>query len=134
MLLLVLVLVDTVCAASDLTMGWRLTSSATLGGATGVDVSRGSYDASGWLKLGHFPTTVLAALASNGSAPAADFNLPLYYAQNFNEVDTAQFDVPWWYRVSIPSSAVAAAKAGGRVVLTFKGEAPSDIQYFALLH
>jgi exo-1,4-beta-D-glucosaminidase len=107
---------------AELSTGWRLSSSATLSaGSTGAEISKNSFDAASWLKLGHFPTTVLAALASNGSAPRPDFSLPLYYARNINDTKTAQFDVPWWYRAPLPTSATAAVAAGGRAILTFKG-------------
>ena len=111
-------------AATDISIstGWRLASSAQLpAGTTGADISNCSFDTSGWLELGNFPTTVLGALASNGSAPNPDFMLPLYFGRNLNETDASLFDVPWWYRAPLPSSASTVVQAGGRALLTFKG-------------
>lgn len=45
----------------------------------------------------------------------------VFFSQNMKSVQTARFDVPWWYRVVLPDSAVATAKTGGLVLLTFEG-------------
>ena len=46
-------------ATTDLDDGWRLASSENLGAdITGAHISRGDYNASSWLELRHFPTTV----------------------------------------------------------------------------
>ena len=107
----------------DISVGWRLASSADATAAGGgAAISQGSFDARSWLALAHFPTTVLGALASNGSAPHANFSLPLYHGLALNQTRTSLFDVPWWYRAPLPAAAVAAVAAGrARAVLTFRG-------------
>jgi exo-1,4-beta-D-glucosaminidase len=121
-MLLLLLFAASAAQSTELISDWRLASSATLAaGVSGVEISKGSFDASGWLQLNHFPATVLAALASNGSAPRPDFSLPLYYGRNNNATKTALFDVPWWYRCPLPASVSAAIMAKGRAILTFKG-------------
>ena len=113
-----------VAAASsvELDTGWRLASSSSLDGASGADISEASFDASSWLPLQAFPTTVLAALASNGTAPRRDMTLDLYFGRNLNETNTSLFDVPWWYRAPIPDAVQLPATGGsGRVLLTFRG-------------
>ena len=45
---------------TDLNNDWRLVSSEKLGAdITGADISRGDYNASSWLELRQFPTTVM---------------------------------------------------------------------------
>jgi hypothetical protein len=73
------VLCASISSETDIITGWRLASSADLGSASGAVISRGQYDDSQWQQLQHFPTTVLAALAANGSAPHANFSLPLSF-------------------------------------------------------
>ena len=108
--------------AVEISAGWSLASSVALSGAGGAAISRGDYDASGWLELQHFPSTVLAALASNGSAPLANFSLPLYHGLSLNETNTSLFDVPWWYRAPLPTTAVSAVVSGAsRAILTLRG-------------
>ena len=46
-------------AVIELDSGWRLESSEKLAdGISGARLSRGDYDASSWLELQHFPSTV----------------------------------------------------------------------------
>ena len=122
MIALHVVLCASISSETDIITGWRLASSADLGTASGAVISRGQYDDSQWQQLQHFPTTVLAALAANGSAPHANFSLPLYHGLGVNKTQTSLFDVPWWYRVRLPAAAVFAAASGNaRVLLTLRG-------------
>ena len=47
----------------DITAGWRLASSTDLSGGGGSVYSLDSYNASSWLALEHFPSTVLGAVS-----------------------------------------------------------------------
>ena len=108
----------------ELETGWRLASSEQLpAGVSGAEISRPSFDDSTWLLLHHFPSTVLAALSSNGSAllPGDNFSSPLYFASNLNATNTSMFDAPWWYRAPLPPVAAATVGAGGRAIVTFRG-------------
>ena len=95
--------------------GWELASSASLGGAGGTQISSGAAGHGNWTKLASFPATVLAGLTEAGEYPE------LFYGQNLKAVQTARFDVPWWYRTSLPAVAMDAAKSGGLTLLTFEG-------------
>ena len=110
---------------TTLKSGWQLASSATVGdGVTGAELSQAGYappSGSGWIALETFPATVLAALDAVGDAAKGVKAGEIFYSQNFDAVETARFDVPWWYRVELPPSATAAAKAGGLALLTFEG-------------
>ena len=109
-------------ATTKLKSGWQLASSAHIGdGLTGAELSQPGYDGSGWIALETFPTTVLAALDAAGDAAKGVAAGEIFFSQNFDTVETARFDVPWWYRVDLPASATAAAKDGGLALLTFEG-------------
>lgn len=58
------------------------------------------------------PCTVMACLIQNGEFP------DIFYGQNLEQVDVAQFNVSWIYRTSFPSLPLPS---GGRAVLHFAG-------------
>ena len=93
----VFVAATVVSGLSSFEAGWRLESSAKLSrGGDGATISSGAFNASGWMALDSFPSTVLAALSANGTEPGDDFSLPLYHGTRLNETDATLFDVPWW--------------------------------------
>jgi exo-1,4-beta-D-glucosaminidase len=76
--------------ASALTSGWKVQSSA-IATDPGSVISDPAYEASGWLPISQ-PETLMAALVENGRYPN------IFFSDNLAQVDTAQFDVNWWYR------------------------------------
>lgn len=107
-----------VAATSEpLRSGWQLASSASLAGAGGQKISGPSGASAGgnWSVLQQFPATVLAGLVEAGEYPE------LFFSQNLRAVETARFDVPWWYRVQLPAEAADNCQGGGKAILTFQG-------------
>ena len=125
LLLLALCCAHTAIASTPFHTGWQLQSSAAFASPTGgATISKGSFDAHTWLDLQGegFPATVLAALASNGTAPKDDFYLPLYHGTNLNETEASLFDLPWWYRVPLSEQVVeGVVNTSNRAVFTFLG-------------
>ncbi len=91
-------------AVSDTTIeirdGWRIVSSATMD-SSGEEISAVGFDASAWTPA-TVPTTVLAALVASGAIEDP------YFAMNLEEIDTSQFDAPWWYRTEFEVEELSA--------------------------
>ncbi len=88
--------------------GWQLRAGSDVA-EDGAVVSSPGFDAGGWFGAS-VPTTPMAALVGNGLYP------DLYMGTNLEEVDTAQFDGPWWYRTEFVVSQ-DEAEAVARLVL-----------------
>ncbi|MDN3352117.1 sugar-binding domain-containing protein [Actinomadura sp. DC4] len=95
--------------SAQLTSGWRIQSSATAG-ASGAEISRPDYSATGWLPISQ-PETLMAGLIENGRYP------DVFYSDRLKSVPTDQFAVNWWYRDQL----TVHPRAGGRTYLTMNG-------------
>jgi len=91
-----------VTTSRTLTHGWSL-QSATEVTDSGEVVSSTGFDASGWFTTA-VPSTPMAALVANGLYP------DLYFGTNLEDVDTGQFEGPWWYRTEFEVSDEDAEK------------------------
>jgi exo-1,4-beta-D-glucosaminidase len=89
--------------ARQLGEGWGVRAAAEVAEG-GSEVSTVGYRADGWVSTS-VPTTPMAALVADGRYP------DLYLGTNLEEVDTAQFNGPWWYRTEFEISAEEAEKA-----------------------
>ena len=110
--------IATAASGGPLRSGWELASSASLGTAVGGKQLSGPAAATtggNWSQLQEFPATVLAGVVEAGEYPE------IFFSQNLKAVETARFDVPWWYRIELPAEAADNAQAGGKAVLTFQG-------------
>ncbi len=106
---------------------WAIQSSEKAG-ATGVQISRPGFAATGWHKT-EVPNTVVAALVEDGVLPDPGFGMNLRtfpgmkYAigSNFSNQempDDSPFAKPWWYRTEFT---VPANYRGNTVWLAFRG-------------
>jgi exo-1,4-beta-D-glucosaminidase len=95
--------------SAPLTSGWHIQSSA-VAGASGAEISRPDYPATGWLPISR-PETLMAGLVENGRYP------DVFYSDRLKSVPTAQFDVRWWYRNRI----TVHPRPGGRTHLIMNG-------------
>jgi exo-1,4-beta-D-glucosaminidase len=82
----------TAAATIQLTGNWRMQSSASVAG-TAAEISSLNYQASTWYPV-TVPSTVLAGLAANKVYP------DLYFGKNLSAVNSAAFNVSWWYRTT----------------------------------
>ncbi|MGH9107802.1 MAG: glycosyl hydrolase 2 galactose-binding domain-containing protein [Acidimicrobiales bacterium] len=90
---------------------WQVMSSAPAPGArldSGEDISRPGYVAAGWY-VAPPRSTVLAALLANGLYQGIERSTAM------QQVDRAQFEVPWWYRSTF------TAKGDARTSITLDG-------------
>jgi exo-1,4-beta-D-glucosaminidase len=81
---------DTVGTSRQLSDGWFLRAAAEVA-ESGTEVSAAGFVTDGWYATS-VPSTPMAALVANGLYP------DLYLGTTLEEVDTEQFDGPWWYR------------------------------------
>jgi exo-1,4-beta-D-glucosaminidase len=91
-----------VMTSRTLAHGWSLQAAAEVS-TGGAAVSSTGFDASGWFTTA-VPSTPMAALVANGLYP------DLYLGTNLEDVDTGQFESPWWYRTEFEVSAEDAEK------------------------
>ncbi len=75
---------------TELNEDWQIQSSAEIS-ATGDQLSLPDYPIQNWYS-GNIPATVMTILRQN-----KDFG-NLFMGKNIEEIDTKQFEVPWWYR------------------------------------
>lgn len=87
--------------------GWAIRSAEGLA-ASGAEISRPGFDATGWTPTS-VPSTVLAALVRSGEVQDP------YFARNLESIPTSRFTVPWWYRTELELAAPLPAEA--RLVL-----------------
>ena len=76
---------------------WRLQSSSVVG-TNGEQISTLNYDDSSWYNI-TVPSTTLNGLLQNNV-----YTDP-YYSLNLQDIDSTQFDVPWWYRTEFITNA-----------------------------
>ncbi|MFC0549368.1 glycoside hydrolase family 2 protein [Planotetraspora thailandica] len=90
--------------------GWKLKSSSAVRSG-GEDVSQPNFKDTGWLPVSP-RSTVLAGLVENGRYP------DMFYSTNMRDnVDKADFKVPWWYREEF----VVTGKPGLTTTLRLNG-------------
>ncbi len=100
-----------------LTDGWQVQSSAKIQ-VSGAVLSSPSATTDGWY-VASVPSTVMGVLIANGAEKE-----PLT-AADYQQIDSRQFDVSWWYRTTFslpqPPSDLPRRGRGGSVILTFDG-------------
>jgi len=93
---------EPVTTAVQLSDGWSIRAAADVAD-DGAAVSTAGYGSAEWFAAS-VPSTPMAALVASGLHP------DLYLGTNLEEVDTEQFDGPWWYRTEFEVSAEQAEK------------------------
>ena len=79
--------------------GWQLSSARDVA-ASGTQLSRTGFAATGWHTVRHMPATVLQALQDDGTYPN------LYFGQNLHtEVPQDLYKQDWWYRTTFVAPA-----------------------------
>jgi exo-1,4-beta-D-glucosaminidase len=90
---------------------WRMQSAVT-DASTGGQISKSSFKADKWYKVS-VPTTVIAGLLTN---KVYDFDP--FYGRNFEKLNDARLDKPWWFRKKFR---LAESENGKNVVLKLQG-------------
>lgn len=93
---------EPVVNARTLTGGWQLQAASEVA-AEPAALSQPGFDAAGWYAA-EVPVTPMAAMVAAGLYPE------LYLGTRLAEVDTVQFQQPWWYRTEFDLSADDAKK------------------------
>lgn len=94
---------------------WALAPSSQLAsGGDGQHISQPGYNTSGWLSI-TAPATVLAGLVQAGEV------VDPFFGVNLQDIGTAPFETPWWYRAefTFPTPATGTATSAR---ITFKGK------------
>ncbi len=86
--------------------------SAVTDASTGSQISTGNFKADKWYKVS-VPTTVIAGLIAN---KVYDFDP--FYSRNFEKLNDARLDKPWWFRRKFK---LPEAENGKNVVLKLQG-------------
>jgi exo-1,4-beta-D-glucosaminidase len=120
--LILLVLLGLACQHSfsqDATENYRLPlkndwnmQSAVTDAATGSQISKADFNTAKWYKVS-VPTTVIAGLLAN---KVYDFDP--FYGRNFEKLNDARLDRPWWFRKEFK---LAESENGKNVVLKLQG-------------
>ncbi|MDP9078466.1 MAG: hypothetical protein M3O71_13620 [Bacteroidota bacterium] len=90
---------------------WNMQSAVT-DASTGSQISTGNFKADKWYKVS-VPTTVIAGLIAN---KVYDFDP--FYSRNFEKLNDARLDKPWWFRRKFK---LPEAENGKNVVLKLQG-------------
>ncbi|SHM91469.1 glycoside hydrolase family 2 protein [Mucilaginibacter sp. OK098] len=120
--LILLVLLGFACQHSfsqDATENYRLPlkndwnmQSAVTDAATGGQISKPDFKVDKWYKVS-VPTTVIAGLIANKV-----YNFDPFYGRNFEKLNDARLDKPWWFRKEFK---LAESENGKNVVLKLQG-------------
>jgi exo-1,4-beta-D-glucosaminidase len=90
---------------------WNMQSAVT-DASTGTRISKADFKADKWYKV-NVPTTVIGGLIAN---KVYDFDP--FYGRNFEKLNDARLDKPWWFRREFK---LAASENGKNVVLKLQG-------------
>jgi exo-1,4-beta-D-glucosaminidase len=90
---------------------WNMQSAVT-DASTGGQISKADFKADKWYKVS-VPTTVIAGLLAN---KVYDFDP--FYGRNFEKLNDARLDKPWWFRKEFK---LAESENGKNVVLRLQG-------------
>jgi exo-1,4-beta-D-glucosaminidase len=90
---------------------WNMQSAVT-DASTGGQISKADFKADKWYKVS-VPTTVIAGLLAN---KVYDFDP--FYGRNFEKLNDARLDKPWWFRKEFK---LAESENGKNVVLKLQG-------------